>query len=41
MNLEDQAGGMEFLIRDRDTKITAAFDTVFAAIGVRIIKTPV
>jgi hypothetical protein len=41
MNLEDQAGGLKFLIRDRDTKFTAAFDTVFAAIGMRIIKTPV
>jgi hypothetical protein len=38
MNLEDQTGGLKFLIRDRDTKFTAAFDTVFAAIGVRIIK---
>ena len=41
MNLEDQAGGLKFLIRDRDTKFTAAFDAVFTAIGVRIIEIPV
>jgi putative transposase len=41
MNLDDQAEGLKFLIRDRDTKFTAAFDAVFTAAGVRIIKAPV
>jgi putative transposase len=41
MNLDDQAGGLKFLIRDRDAKFTAAFDAVFTSAAVRIIRTPV
>ena len=41
MNPEDHADGLQFLVRDRDGKFTAAFDAVFTAAGVRIIKTPV
>ena len=41
MNLEDHADGLKFLIRDRDAKFTAAFDAVFAAVGMRILKAPV
>jgi putative transposase len=41
MNLEDQAGSLKFLIRDRDAKFTAAFDAVFNAVGARIIQSPV
>jgi len=40
MTLEENAERWRFLIRDRDTKFTAAFDGALAAEGIEVVKIP-
>jgi putative transposase len=41
MVLEDCVGCFRFLLCDRDAKLTAGFDAVFAVEGIRVLRTPV
>jgi hypothetical protein len=38
MNLDERVDRLRYLIRDRDAKFTAAFDTVFTAAGIEVVK---
>jgi transposase InsO family protein len=40
MELDERAQDFRFLIRDRDTKFTGAFDAVFTTAGIRVLRTP-
>jgi putative transposase len=40
MSLDQQANAPRFLLRDRDTKFTTAFDAVFTAAGTDVLRTP-
>jgi Integrase core domain len=41
MGLEEGIGRFRFMLRDRDTKFTGAFDAVFAAEAIDVLATPV
>jgi putative transposase len=40
MDLDEDTQSFRFLIRDRDTKFTDAFDAVFNATGIKVLRTP-
>ena len=40
LDLDRRADPLRFLLRDRDSKFTAAFDAVFTAVGIEVIRTP-
>jgi len=40
MDFDDRIAPVKFLLRDRDSRFTTAFDAVFAAEGIRVLLTP-
>jgi len=40
-NLDNDVGVVKYLIRDRDTKFTRAFDEVWRSVGAEVIRAPV
>ena len=41
MDLEDRSQRPRFLIHDRDTKLSRAFDDIFRSEGIKIVRTPI
>ena len=40
MDLDGRIAAVKFLLRDRDSRFTTAFDALFAAEGIRILLAP-
>lgn len=40
MDLEEQGRRFRYVVRDRDAKFSAAFDAVFCAMGIDVVKIP-